>query len=203
MSRDEYARLAGVYDLAVGWALAPMRRAVADLAAGLGWAGVLDLCGGTAALAPHLAARGIGCLTLDLSGPMLAQADPDAGLAVRADARLLPLADDVVDGCVLSFCLHENDPAMRPQVVREAVRVVRPGGGLAVADFRPPRGLARAAAPVMHAVERLAGRRHYAGFRDFMANNGVPGLLAAQGLTAEPVSAHLLGNAAVYLALIA
>ncbi|HTI87209.1 MAG TPA: metalloregulator ArsR/SmtB family transcription factor [Alphaproteobacteria bacterium] len=83
--------------------------------------------------------HGIG---IDMSREMLALARTNleaAGLAnceVRhGDMYSLPLADHSVDAAVLHQVLHyADDPAA---VIREAARVLRPGGRLMIADFAP------------------------------------------------------------------
>lgn len=53
----------------------------------------------------------------------------------RANAESLPYADGVFDSALLFFLLHELPPAARLRVLREATRVVAPGGNLVVADY--------------------------------------------------------------------
>jgi ubiquinone/menaquinone biosynthesis C-methylase UbiE len=55
--------------------------------------------------------------------------------AVVGRAEALPLADGEADGVLMSVMLH--DTAEPAQVVREARRVLRAGGRLALIEFRP------------------------------------------------------------------
>jgi SAM-dependent methyltransferase len=62
---------------------------------------------------------------------------------ITADMRALPLATESVDAVVSSLAIHNiPDAAGRMQAVCEAARVLRPGGRLAIADFRHPRAYA-------------------------------------------------------------
>lgn len=54
-----------------------------------------------------------------------------------ADMTALPIVDDSIDLVVSNLAIHNiADPALRKQAVREAVRVLRPGGRIMLADFR-------------------------------------------------------------------
>jgi ArsR family transcriptional regulator len=81
-------------------------------------------------------------LGIDMSREMLAlaRANLEAAALANCEVRLgdmygLPLADHTVDAAVLHQVLHyADDPAA---VIREAARVLRPGGRLMIADFAP------------------------------------------------------------------
>lgn len=70
---------------------------------------------------------------VDLSAGMLAQARPRVpGRLVQADVRALPLATASVDGVWSCYALLHLDRAGLALALAEAVRVLRPGGVLAV-----------------------------------------------------------------------
>ena len=91
---------------------------------------LLDLGCGAGLLAPHVAGRGHRHVGVDLSMPALAQAGAHGVAAVRGDLLRLPFADGVADVVVAGEVLeHVADAAA---AVREACRVLRPGGTLVV-----------------------------------------------------------------------
>jgi ArsR family transcriptional regulator len=114
--------------------------------------------------------HGIG---IDLSREMLALARSNleaAGLAncevQLGDMYGLPLVDRSVDAAVLHQVLHyADDPAV---AIREAARVLRPGGRLMIADFAP------------HELEYL--REDHAHRRLGFADSDVDSWLIAAGL---------------------
>ncbi len=108
-------------------------------------------------LGPHVR-RGVG---VDLSSGMLTVARSNienSGLAnihVRqGDMYRLPLADSSVDLAVVHMVLHYSDDPL--EVIREAARVLRPGGRLLIIDF------------AAHTLEKLRNEHshHRLGFSD-------------------------------------
>ena len=66
---------------------------------------------------------------------------------VDGDARKLPFPDNSFDVILSSWALHNiYDPAGRETAVGEIVRVLKPGGRLAIADIRHTRQYAQALA---------------------------------------------------------
>ncbi|HEX6255738.1 MAG TPA: ubiquinone/menaquinone biosynthesis methyltransferase [Euzebyales bacterium] len=100
---------------------------------------VLDLAGGTGALAAAVAARGADAVVADLSHEMV-RVGMARVPAVRAwtvaDALRLPLADASVDAVTIAFGLRNLNDTLAG--LREMRRVVRPGGKLAVLEFSRP-----------------------------------------------------------------
>lgn len=56
-----------------------------------------------------------------------------------ATAEQLPYPDETFDVVVSSLALHHIPPENRPTALREMRRVLKLGGRLLIADFRPPR----------------------------------------------------------------
>jgi demethylmenaquinone methyltransferase/2-methoxy-6-polyprenyl-1,4-benzoquinol methylase len=120
------------------------RRAVASLQLTPGET-VLDLCAGTGdlAIAAHRAAPGVRRVVgVDFSGAMLAIGKSKAIrvrsiVFVRGDATQIPLGDGTIDAATIGFGIRNVE---RPGTAcREVLRVLRPGGRLAILEFALPR----------------------------------------------------------------
>ncbi|MFW0861672.1 MAG: class I SAM-dependent methyltransferase [Dethiobacter sp.] len=96
---------------------------------------VLDLGGGTGKLAAQLEKAGANVWLLDSSTAMLKRARRllPSNRAVLGDAASLPFAENSFDVVMIVDALHH----FRKQeiVLEEALRVLRPGGTLAILDF--------------------------------------------------------------------
>jgi ubiquinone/menaquinone biosynthesis C-methylase UbiE len=58
---------------------------------------------------------------------------------VHGDSTRLPLATESYDRALLFFLLHEQPEQARRATVGEALRLVKPGGHLAIVDYHRPR----------------------------------------------------------------
>lgn len=108
---------------------------------------LLDVCTGTGdvALAAARARRGARWVVgVDFAGAMLTRAAHKAGRTstgrrtdfVRGDATQLPVGDNAVDGATIAFGIRNVD---RPEAAcRELLRVLKPGGRLAILEFGLP-----------------------------------------------------------------
>ncbi|MEX2556072.1 MAG: methyltransferase domain-containing protein [Actinomycetota bacterium] len=89
------------------------------------------------AVTPGGTAQGV-----DPSGDMIAYARRHTGLAnctfSEGIAEALDAPDGSYDVVVSSLVVHHLPEDLRPQVIREMFRVLRPGGSVLIADFRPP-----------------------------------------------------------------
>jgi demethylmenaquinone methyltransferase/2-methoxy-6-polyprenyl-1,4-benzoquinol methylase len=109
---------------------------------------VLDVACGTGLVTFALAAvDGVEVVGLDQSEDMLAGARGRAGSRtgtmrfVRGEAEDLPFADGEFDAVTFTYLLRYVDDV--PATLRELVRVVRPGGTVAMLEFGLPRGPSR------------------------------------------------------------
>jgi len=135
-----FDRVAGRYDvtntvlsggLDAGW-----RRATREALGARPGSTVLDVAAGTAVSTVEMAAGGVRAIACDFSQGMLRAGAARPVPKVAGDAMALPLADESVDGVVISFGLRNvADPQA---ALREFARVTRPGGTLVVCEFSSP-----------------------------------------------------------------
>jgi ubiquinone/menaquinone biosynthesis C-methylase UbiE len=154
---------------------------------------VVDVgCGtGTQAIALAMAA--------ELHGAALIGVDGDPEVLARARAKPwadkvewrhglatgLPVPSESVDRVVMSLLLHHLDAAEKRAALAQAIRVLRPGGRLHVADWGRPRDpLMRAAAWALQRVDGAEGLRE-------PLEGAVPMLLAEAGFAAVAVHDRL------------
>jgi demethylmenaquinone methyltransferase / 2-methoxy-6-polyprenyl-1,4-benzoquinol methylase len=131
---------------------------------------VLDVAAGTGLVTRELVRRtGSRVVALDQSPEMLAVARARTrGLdveIVEGRAETLPFEDATFDALTFTYLLrYVDDPAA---TLAELVRVVRPGGSIAMLEFAVPRGLARFAWEAWVRVGLpLAGRAISSGWRE-------------------------------------
>jgi SAM-dependent methyltransferase len=188
---EGYGICSRFYDRALEPMNAPLRKVAHRLHPPQpGWI-VLDLgCGTGAALAEY---RDSGCVVLG--------ADPSAAMLHKARARLgeeadlrqtdgehIPFEDGCADLVLISLVLHSVDRASAIQILREAARVLTPGGRILVTDFgtsglRFPRGWLTRGFTTL--AEVLAGPEHAGHAVAYLRHGGLDALVRESGLLTE------------------
>ncbi len=194
MPSDPYAHIAPYYDPVTARALAGARQKITEHCLRENVRRVLDIGCGTGLQTAALHEAGLRVVGLDASPAMLTTArkhlPPEVPL-IRG-ALPLPFADATFDAAILSLVLHETE--VEPEVLlREALRVAPL---CLVLEWRMPEGFHNLPGRLItHAVERLAGKAHYAHFRAFLAGGGLRGLASRADATVrkeEPAVAGLM-----------
>ncbi len=188
IAKDPYRRIARYYDALVERPNAVMRRIGLAMVPPKQGMTVLEVGCGTGANLLLYQRAGCDVAGLDLSPSMLEVAR--AKLGEQADLRLcdaadMPYGDHSFDLVVAFLTLHEMPTGVRDSVMDEMVRVAGPDGRLLVIDFhtgplRFPKGWLFKSGIVL--LEIGAGREHFRNYRDFLAREGVRGLIARRSL---------------------
>jgi ubiquinone/menaquinone biosynthesis C-methylase UbiE len=137
-SRSYFDAVASEWDaLRSGFFSVRVREAALDALAVEPGRRAADVGAGTGFMTEALLERGLAVVALDESPRMLAVLQGKVGEA-RVDCRLcsgesLPLDTASVDYAVANMYLHHVDSP--PEAIREIVRILRPGGALAITDL--------------------------------------------------------------------
>jgi ubiquinone/menaquinone biosynthesis C-methylase UbiE len=110
-----------------------------------------------------------------------------------AAATELPFPDGYFDIVSVSLALHEIESSERNRVVSEMKRVVKKKGVLVFSDFAVPLP-GNLVAYLIKAIEFIAGRDNHRCFRDYMAQNGLKGLLEENHLVVQKEALMLSDN---------
>lgn len=123
---------------------------------------ILDVGCGPGALARSLVAEGALVTGVDPNGEAIevARRAVPTGIFLPAVAQALPLADRAFGGVVFLNSLHHVPEMEMPRALREAARVVRPGGPVVVVEPLAEGSYFRALQPVEdESVVRTAAQR--------------------------------------------
>lgn len=169
-----------------------------------GWR-VLDLGSGTGALALRAAARGAEVVALDVNPAMMAIARQKAEMVGAANrivwremgaAELDALPNGSFDAVCSGLCFSELTPDERRYGLRHALRLLRPGGLLLLADEIRPRQLWKRTLIAAIAALRapLAALTWLLTQTTTHAVPDLPGLVEAAGFEVQDVQVRLLGS---------
>ncbi len=176
----EYDFVAAIYDPFLYFALKPVRNEVLLQLQQYKDKMILDLCGGTGSQLKLLAKNGFNNLhCLDLSTAMLriaAKGKHDIHI-YKDDATATGFENNSVAVIIISLAIHEKDGATQQEMLHEAFRILKPGGVLLIADFDFDNNTYWFSRLAVRAVERMAGGEHYRNFKNYIKNNGLPGLV--------------------------
>lgn len=149
---------AGIRMLTLG-KVAQIHAAVAEAAARLPGAAVLEIGCGTGAVTEAMVARGARVTAIDHNPEMLergrarlASAPPGSvTFAEKTGSEIDGFPDASFDAVAASLSFSEMSRRERGFILKQAMRVLRPGGSIAIADEVLPRAFAKR---LIHAVMR-------------------------------------------------
>jgi ubiquinone/menaquinone biosynthesis C-methylase UbiE len=166
---------------------------------------VLDVGCGTGVHLEHYQKAGCDVYGIDLSPSMLQVARKRLGEGAnlhRGDASNMPYPDKEFDLIIMSTVLHEMSRSVRSAVIKESKRIIKKDGRFLLIDFhqgpiRPLKGWLNKS--IITLAEVSAGREHFKNYRDFLANEGLLGLISSHGLSIDKEKIVSSGNMALYL----
>ena len=180
----DYDSIARFYDWAAGWTLMPARREIAEFAVKSGARNVLDIGCGTGLQLCELSGHGLRAVGLDNSPAMLAVARRRIAMLPKEQQSKLRLEllsalesgslGTSFDLAIISLVLHESDDEpfnILDSAFRLASRVFILDWGM------PERNLDYLMHMATHGIERLAGKRHYKAYKDYLNKGALEGLL--------------------------
>jgi demethylmenaquinone methyltransferase/2-methoxy-6-polyprenyl-1,4-benzoquinol methylase len=187
--------------------IAKLYDAVAAAAARESGARVLEIGCGTGAVTERLVARGASVSAVDQNPEMIEQArarlagapEDRVEFLERTAAEIDSLDEAAYDAVVASLCFSEMAPTERAFVLKEALRRLRPGGVLAVADeLRPRQPAARALVGLLRVPQAAAAWLIAGSLSHPIAD--LPGEISAAGFTLVDEQRWLCGSLGVVLA---
>jgi len=166
---------------------------------------ILDVGCGTGTQLALYQRPGCRLVGIDKSPTMLGIAKRKLGAAAEldlGDATQMPFGAATFDLVTLVFVLHEMSPELRPAVLEECQRVLKPDGRIMLIDYQPgpyPLFMGQVWHLVITLMEISAGGAHYRNYRKFIAAGGLEGLLAGQQLCVQKRWVSGRGTTAIYL----
>ena len=203
--KDPYRRVAGVYDRLFEPLNSGLRALGVRMFPPYEGMTVLDVGCGTGIHLERYQKADCEVFGLDLSPGMLQVARQRLGESAHlylGDASHIPFSDKKFDLILMMTVLHEMPRNMRSAVIHEMKRVLKENGRILLIDFhpgpiRPLKGWLYKS--LITLIEFAAGGEHYRNYRDFLANNGLPGLIASHGLSIDNERIVSGGNIALVL----
>jgi ubiquinone/menaquinone biosynthesis C-methylase UbiE len=142
MTKDWDRHVTDAEEIARGPGFRHLRDRILELAAPQATDIVVDVGAGTGLLALELASEVEQVWAIDISTSMVDYLRTKAASAGRdnvevavASAVSLPLVDAFADVVVSNYCFHHMDDTEKRRALREAMRVLRPGGRLVFGDM--------------------------------------------------------------------
>jgi len=205
MNADPYIKLAKNYDFFVKLFTTSLRQIGMKVYPPKEGMLVLDVGCGTGTNLSFYHKAGCSVCGIDSSPAMLEEAKNklgDQGELLLGSASEMNYPDKCFDLVIGMLTLHEMSREIRSQVMNEMVRVLKKDGRILLIDFHPasirfPKSWMYKA--VIYFYEIAAGREHFKNYRDFIANNGIPGLIGSHKLTMEKTQIVHGGTLGVYL----
>lgn len=205
MTTDPYAKAAHKYDKYIEPFNAGLRQIALKMAPAIRGARVLDVGCGTGTQLKFYMEKGCKAYGIEASTAMFEQAVAKLGGGanlINGDGTGMPFEDDSFDLVTVSLVLHETSPEIRQGILKEMIRITQPEGRMLITDYHPH--MRRSLKGAMHKalilfIERLAGGEHWANYKHFIRNGGIPVMAKKHDLKIEKEKIVAGGNVGLYL----
>lgn len=203
--RDQYKNIAGWYDRIFEPMNSGLRKIGLKMYPVKPGMDILDIGCGTGAHLKLYQDKKCNVFGVDLSPAMLQIAEKKLGKSAnlqRVDATETGFSDNKFDLILSSTVLHEMNPKVRSDVLKEAKRLLKKEGRILIIDFHPGpikkiKGIYSKV--IITVSEIFAGREHYKNYRNFIKNGGLPSLLGLSDFVIEQKKIVSGGNFGIYL----
>lgn len=91
---------------------------------------------------------------------------------LSSDAKNLPFLDNYFNTVLISLLLHENEKEKAKSILNEAIRVLKNGGELILADFNSPLSK-NFTGIIIGIIEFLVGKENYKNFKNYLEIGGL------------------------------
>lgn len=171
--------IAPIYDLLLYPFVHKLRRRLLDICIEKDYDSIIDVCCGTGRQLKMLQRQGFNVRGVDLSAEMLrvSRKGPHAPDCRNEDAAQMSFESDSFQAAMITFALHEKPAATARAILKEMLRVVRPGGHLILTDFDFNEQSSKISKAVIRTIEWNAGGEHYRSFKEFIRFGGIPALV--------------------------
>jgi len=174
---SEY-KFAPVYDLIVSPYIKKVRRKVLYICQEYNFKTILDVCCGTGNQVRILKNHGFDAMGVDLNEDMLRQSGRGfiTPPCQKQDAAAMDLPDNSFDMATTTLALHETEQDIARNIVKEMIRVTRPGGYLILIDYEISDRTSKFSHRFVHYVESFVGGDHFRNFKTYRSVGGLDNL---------------------------
>ncbi len=193
--------IAPVYDLLLYPFVHKLRQRLLDICVEKDYDSILDVCCGTGRQLKMLRRRGFNVRGVDLSEEMLrvSQKGPYAPDCLKEDAAQMSFEANSFHAAMTTFALHEKPADTARAILKEMLRVVRPGGHLILSDFHFTEQSSRFSKAVIKAIEWNAGGEHYHNFKEFIRIGGLTSLVEGLAVDLQQIIPAGMNSIAIFV----
>lgn len=186
--RSSFYTYGWIYDCLLEPFLEGIKNKVADCIIRNDLFPVIDICCGTgrqSSLVSEYQKQTIG-LDLDLKMTIYAASKYPHLAFICSNASHIPLKRAFFRGVIISYSLHDKSEEIRLKLMKEAKRILAPGGKIILVDFEIPWDFkSRIGRLLALFVERLAGQDHFRNGCQFVRQGGLKEFLKRENLAED------------------